>query len=133
MRLIISILIAFLTVSSCKKDKESCAAGTGGDLTLKAYPQHHSKTIPNLPNYRDTIYVKLNTNNAPGVNPANYDLYFVGNPGEDYVNLTGMKCGDYFLLGAGYDTTISQRVVGGVPFSTEQTEGEIIIYIPVTE
>lgn len=128
----IMLLIAAFSLCACKKDVD-CSAGKGGSLTIVAFPQHHGKPIYNLPNYFDTIYVKFNTKEAPGISPSNYDTYFVGQAGEDHVHMEGLKCGDYYFLGAGFDTTISQRVIGGIPFSTEQKEGEINLNIPVTE
>ncbi|MFN8145582.1 MAG: hypothetical protein U0073_14260 [Bacteroidia bacterium] len=130
------ILLATLYFSAvlfaCKKE-EKCSAGKGGSLTISAFPQHHGRAIYNLPNYPDTIYVKYNTQESAGFSPANYDTYFVGNSGEDHVHLEGLKCGDYYFLCAGYDSTINQRVVGGMPFSTDQKEGGIDLNIAVTE
>ncbi len=131
-KIIIAAILFSTIITSCKKD-DKCSAGTGGSLTIVAFPQHHGKAIYNQPNYPDTIYVKFNTQNSPGISAANYDTYFVGEAGENHVHMSGLKCGDYFFLGAGFDTTINQRVVGGIPFSTEQTEGEISLNIPVTE
>ena len=126
------LVITVLSFSACKKN-ETCSAGRGGSLTIVAFPQHHGKPIYNRAVYLDTIYVKFNTQDAPGTNTANYDTYFVGEAGEDHVHMEGLKCGDYYFLGAGFDTTINQRVVGGIPFSTDQKEGEIDLNIPVTE
>jgi hypothetical protein len=130
--IILSALFIVSLFTACKKD-DKCSAGTGGSLTIVAFPQHHGKTIYNQPNYLDTIYVKFNTQESPGVSTANYDTYFVGEAGEDHVHMEGLKCGDYFFLGAGFDTTINQRVIGGIPYSTNQKEGEIDLNIPVTE
>lgn len=131
-KIIITALFISAMLPSCKKD-DKCTAGKGGSLTVVAFPQHHGKTIYNQPTYPDTIYVKYNTQESPGTSPANYDTYFAGEPGEDHVHLEGLKCGDYYFFGAGFDTTINQRVTGGIPFTTEQTEGELDLNIPVTE
>ncbi|MBK8847389.1 MAG: hypothetical protein IPO27_12925 [Bacteroidetes bacterium] len=130
---IITAIVLTTIISSCKKDEDKCTASKGGSLTIVAFPQHHSKPIFNKTNYLDTIYVKFNSKESPGLSPANYDTYFVGEAGEDHVHMEGLKCGDYFFLGAGFDTTINARVVGGIPYSTDQKEGEININIPVTE
>lgn len=130
------ILLATLYFSTvlfaCKKE-EKCSAGKGGNLTISAFPQHHGRAIHNLPNYLDTIYVKYNTQESAGLSLANYDTYFVGQSGEDHVQMEGLKCGDYYFLGAGFDTTINQRVVGGMPFSTDKKDGGIDLNIAVTE
>jgi hypothetical protein len=131
--IIITIAIFTTMIASCKKEEDKCSAGKGGSLTIAAFPQHHGNAILNKANYLDTIYVKFNTQEFPGISPANYDTYFVGDAGEDHVNMEGLNCGDYYFFGAGFDTTINQRVIGGIPFSTEQKEGEIDLIIPVTE
>jgi len=116
--------------ASCKK---KCSAGTGGGLTIVAFPQHHGRSIPNQTGYPDTVFLKFNTQNSPGSNPSNYDKYFVGEPGEDHVHLTGLQCGDYYLYAVGKDTMLMLRVVGGIPYSTSQTSGEIDLNVPVSE
>jgi hypothetical protein len=127
-----AVLLA-ATVLSCnrKDDNDSCVAGTGGNLTVVAFPQHHTKPIFNKADYPDTVFVKFSTQDAPANDV--YDTFFVGEAGEDHVHLTGLKCGTYYLFGAGYDTSIHQRVVGGVPFTTDKKDGELNVYIPVTE
>ena len=87
--------IAILTFSGCKKSEDKCSGGRGGSLTIVAFPKHHGKAIYNQPNYLDTIYVKFNKQDAPGISPSNYDTYFVGKAGEDHVHMEGLKCGDY--------------------------------------
>lgn len=114
-----------------RSDDSGCVAGTGGDLTLVVFPQHHGKPIPNKANYLDTVFVKFNTQDAPS--DGVYDKYFVGEAGEDHIHLTGLKCGNYYLFGTGYDTTINQRVKGGIPYTTEQSSGEVDLNLPVTE
>ncbi len=126
-------LLVILMISSCNKDEEKCVAGTGGNLTILAFPKHHGTTIPNLPNYPDTVFVKFNTQDSPGSSQANYDTYFVGEVGQEYVKVFGLKCGEYYFMGVGFDTTINERVVGGMPFSTDQIEGELNLTLAVTE
>jgi hypothetical protein len=128
-----AVLMLTATIISCDKkdDKATCVAGIGGNLTVVAFPQHHTKPILNKADYPDTVFVKFDTQDAPSNNI--YDTFYVGEAGEDHVHLTGLQCGNYYLFGAGYDTSIHQRVVGGIPFSTDQKDGELIVYIPVTE
>jgi hypothetical protein len=125
------ILFALLvfSVSSCKKKCKE--AGTGGNVTIVASLFHHTESVPNLPGHLDTVYLKYNTQNGDS-NLANYDTYFVGEAGEEHVHLTGLKCGDYYIYGVGFDT-MEGRVKGGIPYSFEQTSGEIDVNIPVTE
>ncbi|MEO8146869.1 MAG: hypothetical protein ABI723_04480 [Bacteroidia bacterium] len=128
---VLTTIIA-LSFTSCKK-KNDCKAGTGGNVTIVALPQHHGKTIYNQGNYPDTAYVKFDTQDFPGADVSKYDAIFVGDSGEDHVHIENLKCGDYYIYCTGYDTSISQRVTGGIPYSFSQESGEIDLAVPVTE
>jgi hypothetical protein len=121
--------------SGCKKD-DKCSAGTGGNLTMVVYPEHHGAAIINHAEYPDTVMVKFNTQEFPGANPALYDLVISGEAGEDHVHVEGLTCGDYYIYAKGWDTTLAPPdtiVKGGIPVSTTQTSGELIVKVPVTE
>jgi hypothetical protein len=124
-----------LIASSCKKEKaeDLCVGGASGNLNIKVYLQHHEHTLVNLKTYRDTIYVKYKVQEFPGTDPAAYDAIYIGEYQENYVMLTNLKCGNYFLYAVGMESTHYVRVFGGIPFSTAQMEGEIIVTIPVSE
>ncbi|MBS1658176.1 MAG: hypothetical protein K1X63_15860 [Chitinophagales bacterium] len=122
----------FLVSMSCNK-KEDCVAGTGGEVTIAAFPQHHGKAIYNQANYLDSAFIKFNTQDFPGTDPSKYDLIVAGEEGEDHVHIEGLKCGDYYIYMSGWDTSINQRVTGGIPYSFSQTSGEIDLNVPVTE
>jgi hypothetical protein len=121
--------------SEAEKDDGSCMlAGSGGNTTIVAFPQHHGEPIINHANYRDTAYVKFNTVEFPGTNPSLYDLTFVGDHvGEEHVHLESLKPGKYYIYMVGLDTTISQRVTGGIPYTLTQSSGEVDLDVPVTE
>lgn len=131
------IAFALLLSSSCKKQDEEavaeCLAGTPGNLTIKVTLRHHEHTLLNLKNYRDTIYVKYNVQDFPGADISLYDTIYIGEFPEDHVRLTNLKCGKYYLFAVGMESTHYDRVSGGIPFSTEQKEGEVSVTIPVTE
>lgn len=136
--LFLSLLVLIVGVQSCKKKCKE--AGLGGNLTVVAFLQHHTKPIINHVGYSDTVYVKYNTQDFPGVtvpheNPplTGFDTYFVGEEGEDHVHLEGLKCGDYYIYGVGMDTTGPYRVLGGIPFSTDKESGEVDLNLPVSE
>ena len=133
MRYLFVVLAALAISSSGCDDDDECTAGTGGNVTLMITPQHHHVTIPNQDHYRDTVMIKFNTQEFPGANPASYDLVVVGDSGEDHVHVEGLTCGNYFIYAVGLDTSIMERVTGGMPFSTSQTSGEISVHVPVTE
>ncbi len=131
----ILLLAAFtLCFLSCKKEGlEKCIAGSGGYMTLKVFLQHHEHAVVNLKNYRDTIYIKFNSQEYPGSNPSAYDLVAIGEWPGDFVSIPNLKCGDYYLYSVGFESVHSVRVTGGIPFSTEQKNGEISVTIPVSE
>lgn len=137
------ILLCLLALSlswvSCKKKDEtpppvpSCVAGTGGNVTLVAFPQHHGKAILSRKDYLDSAFVKFNTQDPTGTKPSDFDAIFVGEEGEDHVHLKGLKCGKYYIMMTGFDTTIHQRVKGGLPLEITETSGEKDINFPVSE
>ena len=65
--------------------------------------------------------------------PTEFDAKFIGEGNEDHVHLTGLNPGDYYIFVNGFDTTGNYRVFGGIPFSTEQTSGEVDLNVPVSE
>ncbi len=104
---------------------------------MVAYLKHHGNIIANHPDHPDTVWVKFNTQNSPGAGVSGYDKFYVGEEGKDHVRISGLQCGDYYFYGAAQDTTLdtiqSPHVVGGIPFSTEKTSGEVSLDIPVSE
>lgn len=107
--------------------------GTGGNLTIKIYLQHGEHGVANLKNYRDTVFLKYNTQEYPGSGPSLYDQTIIGDWPGDCVTVNGLHCGDYFIYAAGYESVHGYRVAGGIPFSTKQTEGETSVTVPVSE
>ena len=127
------ILSCFNTIlSSCKKNSD-CTGGSGGNLTLVVFPQHHGTPIYNQGNFRDTVYVKYNTLDSPGDSPSAYNAAFIGDSGENHVHVTGLQCGNYYIYGVGLDTSRHERVKGGTSYSTSQKSGELDFNLPVSE
>lgn len=116
-------------ISSC------CKEGLNGDATLVVFVKHHTRPIVNTAAYPDTVYVKFNAKDLPGLSPSDYDTYFAGQPGEDHVHCEKLKCGDYYLFAAGYDTTIHTRVTGGmhVRIKHKDRKKETDVDVAVTE
>ncbi len=121
--------------SEAEEDDGSCAytAGTGGNVTIAATPKHHGVVITSDSNYVDSAFVKFNTSESPGTDPAAYDLIVAGEVGENHVHIEGLKRGKYFIYMTGFDRSISQRVTGGIPYEITVTSGEIDLDVPVTE
>ena len=127
----LSIVLILFTLSCNKKDE--CVAGTGGAVTIAAFPQHHTKPINGQQGYVDSAFVKFNSQSYPGPNPSDYDLVIAGEVGEDHVHIPNLKCGDYFIYMTGWDSSINERVKGGIPYSFTETSGELDLNVPVTE
>ncbi|MEO7174736.1 MAG: hypothetical protein ABIV51_02830 [Saprospiraceae bacterium] len=114
--------------ASCNDD-ESCKAGAGGDVTLVAFPQHHTKPVR-----PDSVYVKFDSKEFPGASPLDYDLAIAADTTEDHVFIENLKCGDYYIYMIGYDHSIIELVRGGIPYTiADNLSGEIDLDIPVTE
>ncbi len=126
------VLLLSVLLCSCKKE-DKCTGGSGGNLTLKISLVHQTHAIINLKNFRDTIYIKYNAKEFPGTDPALYDAVVIGDWPADDVLIPGLHCGDYFIYGVGYESVHGYRVSGGIPFSTDQKEGEKSLTIPVSE
>ena len=125
--------IIAVSCSSCKNDDQTtCVGGSGGNLTIVAKIAHHGMVIPNDSLQPDTVWVKYNTQEWSNA-PSGYNLRVIGEAGEDHVHLPNLKCGKYYLYGSGFDTSIQQVVKGGIPISTDQSSGELLTTIPVTE
>lgn len=122
--LLLCFAFATLFSLSCKK------AGLGGSATIVAFPKHHGAPI-----YGATVYVKFNAKDFPGSSISSYDATFVGEPDEDHVHLKELKKGDYYFYAVGYDSSISEMVYGGQPFTIKRKDrsDEQDIDIAVTE
>jgi len=124
-------IFTFLTFS-CKDKCDN--AGTGGSKTIVAFPQHHTKPIFSQANYVDSAFVKFNTQDFPGTSASDYDLVIAGEVGEEHVHIENLKCGDYFIYMTGFDSSINQRVKGGIPYHVdENAPTEIDLNVPVSE
>lgn len=119
---IVPLFILLLTIISCKKP------GLGGGNIIVAFPQHHGKPI-----FGDTLYIKFDAVELPGIDPGAYDMRVIGNSAEDHCHINGLKPGNYYLFAIGWDPSISQRVKGGLALTLTKKEGETEVYIPVTE
>lgn len=126
-----SMLVTFMatfTLTSCSRkddNKTVDAAGKGGNTTLKVTPQHHGQNIDSC-----TIYLKYNAKELP----SDFDeqTICIMENGKPVATFTGLKKGDYYIYGKGWDPSITQKVVGGIPYTVSE-EKTYDINIPVTE
>jgi len=128
-------LLTAMLWASCGDEKEDpCESGTGGAVDLMLFPQHHGEAIPGIPNYVDSTFIKFNSREFPGDNPSKYDMVVTGQVGADSVLVQGLKCGDYFIFMTGFDTSIAERVKGGIPYTIQEgVSGKKNVIVPVTE
>lgn len=101
-----SLLIAGLMIiglgSGCTKE------GFGGDANLVGTVLHHEEPIPNA-----VVYVKFDAQELPGTEPTDFDASVEADHAGKY-NFYELNKGDYYLYAIGYDSAISEVVVGGV-------------------
>lgn len=127
----ISSAIAFLTLAacisftSCERPNDVEVGGTGGNAILKITPQHHGNNIDSC-----TISIKYNAQDKP----AAYDneVKCVMENGKPVATFSGLKKGNYYIFGRGWDPSIEQHVEGGIPYTITE-EKTIEITVPVTE
>ena len=130
----LKLYILFFTISvlalNCKQDKaDTTVAGKGGNASLVIYPQHHG-VAKNLRNMK--IYVKYNTSAPPSSGAYDDSVACTLNDTFSVGTLSGLKNGDYYLYGYGYDTSIFQNVKGGIPY-TISVQGGQNVQLPVSE
>ena len=134
------LLILLLSVSfllGCEKgsvvDENSCIAGLTGDAKLIIRLRHENHQLVNLKNYRDTVYVKFNTSEFPGMDSLAYDAIFIGDYPGDSVVVDNLSCGNYYLFATGLESIHQVRVYGGIPFEVKKNTVVRNIVIPVSE
>jgi hypothetical protein len=108
-------------------------AGSGGQAEVAVYVKHHSKLIPGA-----TVYVKYNAKDFPGTDLSKYDQAATcGTLGEaqGHTHIKNLKYGYYYFYSEGYDSSIMQKVTGGIPFHIKysQRKEETELDVPVTE
>jgi hypothetical protein len=118
------ILVVILSLTTCTKP------GLGGKNTVLVTPQHHGRNIPWV-----VVYIKFGTQNLPGTSPSNYDASFTTTGGSDSVVVTvsGLKEGDYYFYGIGFDSLIMLPVTGGLPITLKNSSGTTSLNLPITE
>ncbi len=124
----LSIALVFLMILGCRKKD---TAGTGGDYTLVVSMKHHTLAV-------DTgkVYIKYNASDAP----ASLDVYEAStvltddnNVGAAQAVFSGLKKGEYYLYGNGWDKTIFSTVEGGLPYEITSGDKTMDINLQVTE
>lgn len=117
-----------LLLTGCKRDEPIAPggnAGKGGNATLKVVPKHHGIVIDSC-----TVYIKYNTQDAS----ATYDdsVKCMPDNGVSTAIFSGLKTGNYYLYGNGWDDNINMGVIGGLPYIIKE-ENTFSVNLPVTE
>jgi hypothetical protein len=124
-----ALVLGSIFSSCCKKP------GFDGESTLVVHLKHHSTLISNQASYPDSVFIKADAQESPGVAAGNYDKIFVGEGTSDHVHVPGLKCGKYFIFCVGKDNAGPFRVTGGqgIVIRHSERKKEIEIDIAVTE
>ena len=119
------IIVAVLSIASvsCKKN------GTGGKADISATIMHHERIIPFA-----TIYIKYGAKDFPGTNTSGYNAS-IKTDAKGHADISGLRYGDYYLYGVGFDSTIMTPVTGGdhLQIKWSQRKNTISFTVPVTE
>ncbi|MES2479409.1 MAG: hypothetical protein V4561_09990 [Bacteroidota bacterium] len=117
----------FLFQQSCNRKEKDENAGKGGNATLNIVMKHHNES-KNILNGK--VYIKYNAQDAPSAFDDSVNCVSVG--GVSTGTFNSLKKGKYYLYGTGYDTSVSQAVKGGLPYTVNE-EVNLNITLPVTE
>ena len=115
-----------LLAASCKNDDDTVLiGGKGGNATLHITARHHARTIDSA-----MVYIKYNATNLP----TSFDdsAKVVKTATDTTATISGLKKGTYYLYGYGWDKSIGDTVLGGVPY-TITAERDINLILQVTE
>ena len=121
------LFLLLASVVSCNRSdgNETPVAGKGGSAVLKVTPKHHASNIDSC-----LVYIKYNTLDAA----ANYDdsTWAVLENGVPVATFSGLKNGNYYLFGRGWDPAIMQSVRGGIPQPVSEQKTYNLV-LPVSE
>lgn len=114
---IASLMAASLLLASCVRKQPVVAptpdpvGGKGGKSTLNIVPQHHTKDIDSC-----MVYIKYDATNLPKSMIFDDSMKVVQDVGGPTATFTGLKQGNYYIYGKGWDPDIAEDVVGGQTF-----------------
>lgn len=102
----------------------------GGDANLKLQIMHHNSPINN-----SVAYVSFDAIEMPKDPETNYDLKVQGNATNNFIEVNGLRAGQYYIYVVGFDSGINLPVRGGIPIEIKWKERKSFqeILIPVVE
>ena len=106
------LFVAVTLFAPACKTKNKDVPGKGGNATVNVYPQHHTiaKRLINM-----KVYIRYNTLDAPTSGVYDDSISCLNHDSLVSCSFTGLKSGNYYFYGKGYDTSINQAVTGGLP------------------
>ena len=121
-------ILVFLTLNffffiACKKN------GAGGSADVSVTVIHHVKIIPYA-----IVYVKYGAKDFPGASSSDYDNS-IKTDANGHADFTGLRYGDYYFYGVGFDSSLMLPVTGGdhLAISWSDRKKTISFTVPVTE
>lgn len=125
----IAALLGIMTLVACNHKDAPIVSGKGGNAIVNVYPAHH-ENAKNLISFK--VYVKYNTSDAPANGKYDDSLDCVNADSMVSCTFSGLKNGNYYFYGYGYDTSIQQNVKGGTPYTIKQQNTQTL-HLPVSE
>lgn len=110
------LLTGTITLAAgCKQDDDQpepgTGAGKGGNATLRVMPRHHSEPIDSM-----TVFVKYNAVDKPADGRYDDSAKVSVTGGVPIAVFTGLRKGNYYLYGYGWDRTPGYIVKGGYAY-----------------
>lgn len=122
----LTLLLGLTLVLGCRKKN---TAGPGGNNTLEIKVRHHLVVLDSI-----KVYVKYNAEDAPA-SVSDYDISTdvkIEN-GDTLAVFEGLKDGNYYLYGKGWDQYSVIDVEGGLPIELCDETSPIEYNLQVTE
>jgi len=109
-----------LLFSSCGRDEKNDVdiAGKGGNATMRISPVHGaSEVIEGC-----ILYLKYNSQDKPSDDRYDETVACTMVDGHPQGSFTGLKKGDYYIFGKGYNPDHGDTVKGGYPYHIDDDQ-----------
>ena len=108
------IFAVALSAASCDYDDPTVfTGGKGGSTVINIVPRHHGKPIEDC-----KIYIKYNAVDLPESYNDSAKVRLIN--GLPTAQFGGMRIGNYYVYGKGFDPEIGETVVGGSPITVNE-------------
>lgn len=107
------------TVTQIQGEAPAPQGGKGGNATLKITPNHDGLNIDSC-----MVYIKYDASVIPFDNMFDDSTKARKIDGVPVATFSGLKTGNYYIYGMGWDLVRSEKIRGGMPFIiTEEHKG----------